>query len=76
MELVYGHPEPETVENYSVYVQDLQENIQRTYEFARRHLDMSFEVMEKRYNSDSTAGAFDIGDLVCLLTLVIKREIV
>ena len=27
---------------------------------------MSFEVMGKRYNSDSTAGAFDVGDLVWL----------
>ena len=62
IDLVYERPDPEVVESYSSYVQELQENLQVAHEFAQKYLEQSFESMKKRYDVDSTACTFDEGD--------------
>ena len=66
IDLVYERPDPEVVESYSSYVQELQENLQVAHEFARKYLEQSFQSMKKRYDVDSTACTFDEGDRVWL----------
>ena len=66
IDLVYERPDPEIVDSYTSYVQELQENMQVTHEFARKYLQQSFESMRKRYDVDSSASVFSEGDQVWL----------
>lgn len=66
IDLVYERPDPEIIDSYSSYVQELPENLQVNHEFARKYLQQNFESMRKRYDVDSSASVFSEGDQVWL----------
>lgn len=49
-DLVYERPDPDVVESYSTYVQQLKEHLQVIHEFARKNLEQSFESNRQRYD--------------------------